>query len=188
MAANHNEQAFLDILHLLTVDQLKPRFKSCPAAGTAPTRKAELISAIQVWLSGEGLTLVWNMLSPLEQAAVRISLYCSDGWFDERRFAAEFGTLPAWFTERYDYYRTPAEQYKLGWFFYPPGRYQTGQRIPDWLQERLKSLIAPVAVAELEASELPTPLPDYAVLLERDPETSSGWRHKDKHQVRSLFN
>ncbi|WP_151898801.1 hypothetical protein [Oceanisphaera profunda] len=128
------------------------------------------------------------MLSPLEQAAVRISLYCSDGWFDERRFAAEFGTLPAWFTERYDYYRTPAEQYKLGWFFYPPGRYQTGQRIPDWLQERLKSLIAPVAVAELEASELPTPLPDYAVLLERDPETSSGWRHKDKHQVRSLFN
>lgn len=59
MLANNNDQAFLDILNLLTVDQLKPRFKSCPAAGTAPTRKAELISAIKTWLSGNGLALVW---------------------------------------------------------------------------------------------------------------------------------
>lgn len=68
MLANNNDQAFLDILNLLTVDQLKPRFKSCPAAGTAPTRKAELISAVKTWLSGNGLALVWQSLSPPEVA------------------------------------------------------------------------------------------------------------------------
>lgn len=165
---NHHDQTFLNILNLLTVDQLKPRFKSCPAAGTAPTRKAELISAIQAWLSGDGLTLVWELLSPLEQAAVRISLYCSDGWFDERRFKAEFGALPVWFTQTYHFYHTPAAQYKLGWFFYPPGRYQEGQRIPDWLQERLKSLVSSPEAAELSPEALPSSLAEDAVIVERD--------------------
>ncbi|GAA3709998.1 hypothetical protein GCM10022421_16560 [Oceanisphaera sediminis] len=168
MPANNHDQAFLDILNLLTVDQLKPRFKSCPAAGTAPTRKAELISAIKTWLSGSGLALVWQSLSPLEQQAVRTSLYGSDGWFDERRFKAEFDSVPAWFTKRYHYYHTPAEQYKLGWFFYPPGRYLSGQRIPDWLQQRLKSLVSPPEVAVLSPCDLPTPLPDHTVIVERE--------------------
>ena len=168
MPANNNDQAFLDILNLLTVDQLKPRFKSCLAAGTAPTRKADLVSAIKAWLSGGGLALVWQSLSPLEQQAVRTSLYRSDGWFDERRFTAEFGALPAWFTECYHYYHTPAEQYKLGWFFYPPGRYQDGQRIPDWLQDRLKLLVSAPDIAELSPVELPTPLSEHMVIVERD--------------------
>lgn len=168
MSTTSHEQAFLDILHLLTVDQLKPRFKSCAAAGTAPSRKAELVKAMQVWLSGSGLELVWQALSPLEQQAVRISLYCCDGWFDERRFAAECGALPTWFTQRFHYYRTPAEQYKLGCFFYPAGRYQDGQRIPDWLQERLKSLVTPPEVAELSSDELPSPLPANTQIVERE--------------------
>ncbi|OIN11121.1 hypothetical protein [Oceanisphaera psychrotolerans] len=168
MPANNYDQAFLDILNLLTVDQLKPRFKSCPAAGTAPARKAELVSAMKAWMSGGGLALVWQSLSPLEQQAVRVSLYCHDGWFDERRFEVEFGTLPAWFTERYHYYHTPDEQYKLGWFFYPPGRHQLGQRIPDWLQERLTSLVSPPEPARLQPEELPVSLPANTVIVGRE--------------------
>ncbi|WP_417617225.1 hypothetical protein [Oceanisphaera sp.] len=168
MPANHNDQDFLDILNLLTVDQLKPRFKSCPAAGTAPARKAELVNAMKTWLSGNGLALVWQSLSPLEQQAVRTSLYSSDGWFDERRFEVEFGALPSWFTERYHYYHTPAEQYKLGWFFYPPGRNQSGQRIPDWLQERLISLVSPPEPARLLPDELPASQPANMVIVERE--------------------
>lgn len=164
----NSDQAFLAILNLLTVDQLKPRFKSCPAAGTAPARKAELVSAMKVWLAGNGLELVWQSLTELEQQAVRTSLYCNDGWFDERRFAAEFGAVPAWFTERYYHFNTPAERYRLGCFFYPPGHRQSGQRIPDWLQQRLRSVVSPPEPVQLPAENLPDPLPGKAVVVERE--------------------
>ncbi|MCC4263474.1 hypothetical protein LL240_03255 [Oceanimonas baumannii] len=160
-------EAFVSILNLLTVDELKPRFKACPGAGTAPARKAELVSAMQSWLSGSGLELLWQSLPALEQEAVRISLYCNDGWFDERRFNAEFGHLPAWFAERH-YYEAPAEHYKLGCFFYPPGRYLSGQRIPDWLQQRLKPLVSPPPAVILPPQSLPDPLPGQVARVTRE--------------------
>ena len=59
MPANNHDQAFLDILNLLTMDQLKPRFKSCPAAGTAPSRKPPLSSRTRWAILVMGFLMAW---------------------------------------------------------------------------------------------------------------------------------
>ena len=55
-----------------------------------------------------------------------------------------------------------------GLLFYSPGKYQAGQRIPDWLQQRLTALISPPLPITLLPEPLPDPLPEQAEVIERE--------------------
>lgn len=85
-----------DTLHILTTDSLRRLMALLPLPKPLPTRKHEMVVAIDEQLSGSLLRDIWKELDELEQLAVREAVYGS-GCFDPRRFRAKYGSLPSRF-------------------------------------------------------------------------------------------
>ena len=83
-------------LNNLTVDELKPRL-SLINGKPKLTRKAEIIELLSSELLSVKLGQYWQRLNELEQTAVAEAVYHWDGQFQEQRFLAKYGILPAYF-------------------------------------------------------------------------------------------
>ena len=125
-----------DTLDFLTTDSLRGLMALLPIPRPLPTRKADMVVAINERLSGGLLHDLWNQLGEMEQLAVREAAYGS-GRFDPRRFQAKHGSLPNRFGKPAGRLPSP-----LTLFLYPSDRYD-GERtiIPADLASRLRTFV-----------------------------------------------
>ena len=117
-----------------------------------PTRKADMIEAIERRLAGESLRRLWDDLDEIQKSAVSEALYGVEGGFNPDQFKAKYGALPAGassFGSR--------KRVSLRLFLYPGDRYaDSSMIIPNDLAERLLAFVPPPAEATLAAAdELP---------------------------------
>ena len=151
-----------EALDLQTVAQLKELLDLLPDA-TRPSRKAEILTALQRHLAGERLEKLWGRLDEIQQSAVSETLYGPDGEFVTTRFRAKYGVLPELditIEHRRRRIRRPSP---LRLFLYGPYRYGGGALvIPRDLQERLRVFVPRPAAPTLptldELPELPEPV------------------------------
>ena len=86
-----------DALASLSNDDLRAMMKSLSVPTPRPTRKADMVAAIESRLAGESLRSLWSGLDETQQCAVSEVLHDPDGEFHPDRFEAKYGTLPAGF-------------------------------------------------------------------------------------------
>ena len=72
-------------LNGLNVDELKGLIRLLPDV-TKPTRKAEIVAAIDSGLTGNALRELWGRLDKTQQLAVSEALHSLDGRFRARQF------------------------------------------------------------------------------------------------------
>ena len=140
-------------LSLLSADVLRPMMALLPIARPCPTRKADIVAAIEGHLAGSLLPKLWEALDETQQLAVSEALHAPLCAFDEHRFKAKYGKLPVGFGTA----TTRASASPLHFFLYPPHRHATQPTtIPPELERRLRAFVPPPAEAEVAAAdELP---------------------------------
>ena len=141
-----------DALASLSNDDLRAMMKSLSVPTPRPTRKVDMVAAIESRLAGESLRRLWNGLDRTQQCAVSEVLYDPDGEFHPDRFEAKYGTLPAGFGPLGTLDPSP-----LRLFLYPANRYGAEPfGIPSDLANRLRAFVPPPMEATLVAEdELP---------------------------------
>jgi hypothetical protein len=123
-----------------------------PIAAPPPTRKADMVAAIESHLAGDRLRKLWEALDEMQQLAVSEALHTSLGVFDRHRFKAKYNGLPVGFGTASK--RTTASP--LHFFLYAPRRHDTRPTIvPPDLAERLRAFVPPPPAAEMPAVEEP---------------------------------
>lgn len=139
-------------LSFCTVEDIKKLLQLLPIE-KKPTRKDDLIDAVERHLFGPGLQQIWNELDELQQAAVAEAVYCTDGRFEAEQFEAKYGKLPKWETRgSFIRYNQPAA--KLDLFFYPEGRYGSAVSLPEDLQRKLKAFVPQPEPVTLSSSDI----------------------------------
>lgn len=152
-------------LHALTGDELRPMLSLLPIAKPLPTRKHDMVVAIEAHLKGNRLAKTWASLEEVQQLAVREAAY-AEGRFDPAQFKAKYGRLPAGFGKLG--YR---ESSLLRLFLHPNVRYGQPRIMPVDLGKRVKAIAEVPPPATLASSEeLPA-----SVALER-----RGYRPKNE--------
>ena len=139
-------------LNGLIVDELKGLFNLLPTAllpRTKPTRKAEIVAAVERCLTGNALREVWGRLDKTQQLAVSEALHSADGRFRARQFQAKHGLVPKglWADSAQ---RSKPSLLKLFLYLDDYGRSGTAV-LPDDLRERLLPFVPVPAAAELAA-------------------------------------
>jgi hypothetical protein len=86
-------------LDRLTIEQLKELLDLLPV-GRKPTRKADLIAAVEEHLNGENLRALWERLDKTQRSAVAETLYSPKGIFEADRFRAKYGVSPVFGTKK----------------------------------------------------------------------------------------
>ena len=81
------------LLGMLNIEHLKVMMKWLSPPKPWPTRKAELVDAVEGALHGESLRRIWNGLDEFEKLAVSEALH-GDGGYAPVRFAVKYGTRP----------------------------------------------------------------------------------------------
>ena len=174
-----------DALASLSNDDLRAMMKSLSVPTPRPTRKADMVAAIESRLAGESLRSLWNGLDQTQQSAVSEVLHDPDGEFRPDRFEAKYGTLPEGLGPAGTLGSSP-----LRLFLYPAGRYGAEPfSIPSDLAKRLRAFVSPPGEATLASEdELPqsvdiprhawhrkgeTPTFDRIELVRRDMESAA---------------
>ncbi|MGR9108305.1 MAG: hypothetical protein ACU843_15400 [Gammaproteobacteria bacterium] len=127
-------------LDILTGDDLKQLLKLLPA-DRKPTRKAELIAAVEEHLTGIHLEALWERLDETQRLAVAETIYNTSGNFQARRFGAKYGRLPIFGTKDNprSYLELPS---LLRLFLYRDNRYgDINLTVPEDLAERLRDFV-----------------------------------------------
>ena len=148
--AANPDASIRDTLHMFTTDILRSLMALLPLSKPLPTRKHDMVLAIEKQLFGKVLRETWNGLDDMEQLAVREAVYGS-GRFDPRRFQAKYGSLPRTFGESSGRNLAP-------WtlFLYPNHRYSNERNnVPADLAARLKEFVDPPQEPELETVDEP---------------------------------
>ena len=115
-----------------------------------PTRKADMIAAIESHLAGDRLRKLWEALDEMQRLAVSEALHTSLGVFDRHRFKAKYNGLPVGFDTASK--RTTASP--LHFFLYSPQRYEAQPTIiPEELAQRLRPFVPPPPEAEVAAHD-----------------------------------
>ena len=169
-----------EALLALTVDQLRPMMELLPVANPPPTRKLDIVEAIEGHLAGHRLKNTWDRLDPSQQAAVREAVH-GNGLLNLSQFEAKYGVLPAGVGTLG--YRAASP---LRLFLYPRDRYGTPAHVPPDLATRLRAFVEPPpratvkvidALPETVSADRGGPVPDggdrprdEAVLIRRDME------------------
>ena len=83
-----------EVLALQTADHLRRLLDLLPRERPRPSRKAELVAAVERRLAGDRLHEQWSRLGRIQRFAVSEVLYSSDGAFHPSRFLAKHGSLP----------------------------------------------------------------------------------------------
>ncbi len=131
------------------VDELKKLVALRPNIATKPTRKGELIEALERFLIGGGAVQLWGQLNQLEQSAVAEAVHSEEGAFDAGAFKAKYGALPVFeIEEKNRWSRSPTP---LSLFIYrnpqgPPS-------IPPDLREKLRAFVPKPAAAKFNSLE-----------------------------------
>lgn len=81
------------MLGMLNVEHLKAMMQWLSPPKPWPTRKADLVEAVEGALHGESLRRIWDGLDDLEKLAVSEALH-GDWGYDRARFAAKYGAQP----------------------------------------------------------------------------------------------
>ena len=142
-----------EALSLLSTDILRPMMALVPIATPQPTRKADMVAAIERRLSGDSLRKIWARLNEIQQLAVREALHTPRAVFDQHQFNAKYGRLPSGFGTA----TARASASILHFFLYAPRRHVTQPTmIPADLAQRLQAFVPPPPEAEVAAAdELP---------------------------------
>ena len=139
-------------LQSLTSDVLRAMMKRLSTPKPRPTRKAEMVEAVERRLAGESLRCLWDEFDENQKFAVSEVLYGVDGGFNPDRFKAKYGSLPAGWSPRTSY-----QNMSLRLFLHPVDRYPDSPLIiPSDLAERLLAFVPPPPEVTLTAlDELP---------------------------------
>ncbi|MEI6414933.1 MAG: hypothetical protein WCP34_11840 [Pseudomonadota bacterium] len=141
-------------LELQNGDDLKSLLSLLPV-GKKPTRKAELVAAIEEHLAGEKLHSLWERLDGTQRLAVAETMYSALGIFDAGRFRAKYGVSPVFSTKNEKSYGESPSPLRL--FIYRGDRYGGGGlTVPEDLAERLRQFVPKPASASLASvAEVP---------------------------------
>ena len=141
-----------EALALLNANTVRPMVALLSQAGPPPTRKADMVAAIEGRLAGDSLRKLWARLDETQQLAVREALDTPHAVFDEHRFKAKYGKLPAGFdTDIYS-----AKPSLLHFFLYVPQRHAAQPTlVPPDLAQRLRAFVPPPPPAEMAAVDEP---------------------------------
>ena len=139
-----------EALGLLSVEDLKKLLRLTPEVAR-PTRKADLIAALERQLDGDRLRHLWHGLDETQRLAVRETLYWLDSKLDVERFRAKHGVAPY-----------PVDHYghcaltPLRLFVYVETRYgYQPESIPPDLAGRLRDFVPPPEEPTLETLDEP---------------------------------
>ena len=125
----------LDALNQQTVEQLKA-LGSLLAAGSIPSRKAELVSYVLQRIQGESLQRLWEQCDRTQQAVISEVVHSADDRYQQARFVSKYGKEPLWSTgETYSYNYKPSI---LGLFFY-------SFTMPQDLKAQLNTFVPPLS-------------------------------------------
>ena len=150
----------LEALNHQTVEQLKA-LASLLAAGSIPTRKAELVSYVQQRLQGESLQRFWEQCDRTQQAVISEVVHSPDAQYQQARFVSKYGKEPLWSTgERYSSNYKPSI---LGLFFY-------SFTMPEDLKTQLKAFVPPPEPTRIQSVES---LPDTLSRTEKEYDYST---------------
>ena len=139
-----------EALSLLSADVLRPLMALLPIAKPFPTRKADMVAAIESHLAGDRLRKLWDALDEMQQLAVSEALHTPLGVFDRHRFKAKYNGLPAGFGTA----SKRATASPLHFFLYSPQRYESQPTIvPEELAQRLRPFVPPPPEAEVAAHD-----------------------------------
>ena len=139
-----------EALSLLNTDILRPMVALLQMAPAPPARKADMVAAIERRLSGDSLGKLWARLDETQQFAVREALDTPYATFDQHRFKAKYGKLPAGFGT----HMHRAKASPLHFFLYVPRRHFTQPTlVPPDLAERLRAFVPPPPSAEMVTVE-----------------------------------
>ena len=125
------------LLGMLNVEHLKVMMEWLSPPKPWPTRKAELVEAVESALHGESLRRIWNGLDEFERLAVSEALH-GEGGYDRVRFAAKYGTRPKGHLPAY---KPASMPFRL--ILYSTDRWSTDGDlfIPHDLADRLRSFV-----------------------------------------------
>jgi len=141
-----------EALSLLPGDVLRPLMGLLPLARPLPTRKADMVAAIERHLSCNSLEKLWDKLDETQRLAVSEALDTPHGVFDQHQFKAKYGKLPFGF----DNTPSPTRASPLRFFLYATHRYEPPTIVPPDLAQRLRAFVPPPPAAEVAAAdELP---------------------------------
>ena len=141
-----------EALSLLSTEVLRPMTGLLPKAAPPPTRKADMVAAIEGRLSGDFLRKLWERLDDTQRLAVSEALDTPRAVFDQHRFKAKYGKLPAGFGTT----TVRAKASPLHFFLYAPQRHLTQPTlVPPDLAPRLRAFVPPPPPAEMAAVEEP---------------------------------
>jgi hypothetical protein len=145
----------LDALNQQTVEQLKA-LANLLAAGSIPSRKAELVSYVLQRMQGESLQRLWEQCDHTQQAVISEVVHSADDRYQQARFVSKYGKEPLWSTgESYSYNYKPSI---LGLFFY-------SFTIPQDLKAQLKTFVPPPEPTRIQSVES---LPDTLSRTEKE--------------------
>ena len=141
-----------EALSLLSTEVLRPMMGLLPKAAPPPTRKADMVAAIEGRLSGDFLRKLWERVDDTQRLAVSEALDTPHAVFDQHRFKAKYGKLPAGFGTT----TVRAKASPLHFFLYAPQRHLTQPTlVPPDLAQRLRAFVPPPPPAEMAAVEEP---------------------------------
>ena len=149
-----------EAINSLTVNSIKEMLPYLPQA-VSVGRKEVLVASIVEQMSGAGLLRVWEQMDALQRLAIGEATHDAHGVLDSARFAAKYGTAPAFYhpAGKGLYYRQ-GRMTILGLFVFRVDRHDV---IPADLRARLAAFV-------------PAPIPDtlatLATLPEPDAETA----------------
>jgi hypothetical protein len=159
-----------EALDVLTIEQLKPLVAMLPTQ-ERPTRKGELVTLIEQYLSGNRLRALWEQLDKTQQLAVAETIHYEHGVFNAHRFRAKYGALPVFGTKKegWGYGEIPSV---LRFFMYRASRYSDGTSVvPVDLQQQLRSYVPKPSGPALTSTD---ELPEQFELVEKEYEWQEG--------------
>jgi hypothetical protein len=156
-----------DVLNSSTVDDVKKLIALLPIK-IKPTRKAELVAAVEGYMHGDHLLDLWQQLDHLQQLAIAETLYSSNGFFDGARFQAKYGRLPIFGTKNSRSYAEIPSSLRL--FIHKSPNYRACEwLIPADLRQRLQAFVNKPDTFILP-SEASLPEPSETPLTQREAE------------------
>ena len=130
-----------------------------------PTRKDQMIQEIVRRLRGSHLREVWEVLDPLQQNAIRETIYASDRVFNSLSFRAKYGGMPKGYKPKYN------QTSPLRLFLYCESRHSyEPMRVPDDLRDGLLEFVPSPEKPKLTSLK---ELPETVSVLNLDPGSGS---------------
>ena len=137
-----------DALALLRIDDLRPMMRRLSVPKPLPTRKADMVTAVESRLAGESLRRLWDELDEKQRFAVSEALHDPYGGFHPERFKAKYGALPAGFSG------SGTREYSMRLLLHPTDGFGDAPLgIPSDLATRLRAFVPPPPELTLAAED-----------------------------------